>query len=234
MLPLAEVKQGVEATVVLWSLSGAGAALLALAFVAGSLSGRPWLRIASRAAVNVSRGVPTSLLVIAAGLTALRLPSVPQLPTLFPGTNGGFQHVAWAIAFALAFGSAGHLAEIFRAAVLSLGKPRLDQSRVLGLSWAHQHRLLARECAAVALAPAGARLVHHLHNTAFASLFPVVELFGFLQGQINATFQVFRFAALGCAIYVVLSGLTWLAFRAAEAVLAPTGSRTGGARAPTW
>ena len=39
------------------------------------------------------------------------------------------------------------------------------------------------------------------------------------------TFKVFHYAVLGCAIYIGLSGLTWLLFRALEAVLAPPRSR---------
>jgi ABC-type arginine/histidine transport system permease subunit len=78
-----------------------------------------------------------------------------------------------------------------------------------------------RECAAVALPPTGARLVHHLHNTAFAALFPVADLFGYVEGQASATFRVLDFVLLGCLIYVILSGLTWLLVRALEAALSP-------------
>jgi ABC-type arginine transport system permease subunit len=67
--------------------------------------------------------------------------------------------------------------------------------------------------------------VHHLHNTAFAALIPVTDLFGAIQSNATVTFKVFYYAVLGCAIYIGLSGLTWLLFRALEAVLAPPRSR---------
>jgi ABC-type arginine/histidine transport system permease subunit len=149
----------------------------------------------------------------------LRLPAVGRVPALFPGTPLPFQHVAWGVALALALGSAGHLAEIFRAARSTLGHTRLDQATVLGLSRPRRVALLTREAAAVALAPTGTRLVHHLHNTAFAALFPVIDLFGFIQAQANATFRVVEFAFLGCLVYVILSASIWLIFRALEWLL---------------
>lgn len=79
--------------------------------------------------------------------------------------------------------------------------------------------MLMRESAPIALAPTGSRLVHHLHNTAFAALFPVTDVFGYVQGQANATFEVFDYALLGCVVYIVLSALIWTLFRSAEASL---------------
>jgi ABC-type amino acid transport system permease subunit len=212
---------GMAGTIVLWAVSGALAVLFGLALAAASDSPRPHLRIVGRALVNLTRGVPTSLFVIAAGLGMMRLAAAPELPTIFPGTSPAFQHVAWGVTLALALGSAGHLAEIFRAARAALGRHRLEQATVLGLSPLQRGRLVARECAAIAVPPAGARLVHHQHNTAFAALFPVADLFGAVQAQASATFLVFHFALLGCAIYVALSALTWIAARIIEAALAP-------------
>ncbi len=212
---------GTAGTVVLWAISGALAILLGLLMSAGSLSGHRLWRLAARAGVNFTRGVPTSLFVIAAGIGMMRLARAPELPTFYPGTPAAFQHVAWGIVFALALGSAGHLAEIFRAARLALGRYRLEQATVLGLSRLGRAALLARECAAIALPPTGARLVHHLHNTAFAALFPVTDLFGHVLAESSATFRVFYFALVGCAIYVILAGLIWLLVRILEAALVP-------------
>jgi ABC-type amino acid transport system permease subunit len=212
---------GTAGTVVLWAVSGSLAIALGLVLAAGSLSANRVVRLTARAGVHLTRGVPTSVLVIVAGMGMMRLPSAPPLPTIFPGTPAAFQHLAWGIVLALALGSAGHLAEIFRAAILALGPYRLEQATVLGLSWLGRMGLLARECAAIALPPTGARLVHHLHNTAFAALFPVADLFGAIQGQSNATFRVVEFVLLGCIIYVTLSALTWLLVRVLETALAP-------------
>jgi ABC-type amino acid transport system permease subunit len=211
----------IAGTVVLWVVSGSMAVALGLSLAAGSLSVNRLLRHTARAGVNVTRGIPTSLFVIAAGIGMMRLSSAPGLPVIYPGTSTAFQHVAWGVVFALALGSAGHLAEIFRAAHSTLGQFRLEEATVLGLSRFDRSRLLMRECAAVALSSTGARLVHHLHNTAFAALFPVADLFGYVEGQASATFRVLDFVFLGCLIYVILSGLTWLLVRALEAALSP-------------
>jgi ABC-type arginine/histidine transport system permease subunit len=90
---------------------------------------------------------------------------------------------------------------------------------------------MVREAAAAGLAPTGARLVHHLHNTAFAALFPVADLFGWVQLQANASFEVTRYVFTGAAVYVVLSAVIWLAFRTVEAGVG--GRRPERRRSPT-
>jgi ABC-type amino acid transport system permease subunit len=215
----AELGEALAGTLVLWTLSAALAILFALVLAGGSLSPRRSVRLLARSVTNVTRGIPTVLLVIVAGFGMLRLPNAGELPIVFPGTLASFQHVAWGVMLALALGSTGHLAEIFRAARAGLGEARLAQVTVMGMSRARRTRLLAREAAVVALPPTGARLVHHLHNTAFAALLPVTDLFGFIEAQVNATFRVVDFLLLGCGAYVALSGLIWLSVRALEATL---------------
>lgn len=206
----------VAATCVLWALSGSLAVGGGLFLAAGSVSSRRLWRTLSGAATTLTRGIPTSLLVVAAGVISIRIPPQPWLPDLFPGTATGATPVAWAVLIALALGSTGHFAVIFRTAYTGLGRARVDQSTVLGLRASRRLALLSREAAATALPPTGARLVHHLHNTAFAALFPVADLFGWVENGANATFDVVRYAAAGAAVYVVLSGLIWAAFRALE------------------
>ena len=211
----------IQGTIVIWVVSAALAIILGLVLAAGSLHPHRTVHLLARTGVNLTRGVPTSVLVIMAGMGMLRIATPPNLPHLYPGTPASFQHIAWGIVLALGFGSAGHLAEIFSAARSTLGQYRLEQMTVLGLSPLGRIALLVRECAAVALPPTGARMVHHLHNTAFAALFPVTDLFGFVQGRSSATFRVFEAILIGCLIYLALSGLIWLATRLLEAAYAP-------------
>jgi ABC-type amino acid transport system permease subunit len=209
----------IQGTIALWALSAGLAVAAGLSLAAGSASRRAVVRLAARAAVNVSRGIPTPVLVLAAGVGLLGLAGTGGTPGVFPGTAAGFQPLAWGIVAALAMGSAGHLAEIFRAARSTLGPARLEQAAVLALAWPRRLRLVVREAAPAALPPASARLIHHLHNTGFASLFPVTELFGFVQGRANATFEVWEYVALGAALYVALSAGIWGASRALESAL---------------
>lgn len=210
---------GVQGTVTVWAISAVLAVGLAVLLTAGRLSNRRAIRGAALCAVNLTRGVPTSLLAITAGLGMMRVGHQLPLPHLFPGTEATFQQVAWGIVVALALGSCGHMAEIFRAAHDSLGRARLDEAQALGLSFRLRARLLSREAALVALPPTGTRLIHHLHNTAFVALFPVVDLFGYVQGQASASFRVVDYALLGALVYAALSGLIWLSCRGLEAIL---------------
>jgi ABC-type amino acid transport system permease subunit len=74
----------------------------------------------------------------------------------------------------------------------------------------------------------GPRLVHHLHNTGFAALFPVTELFGGVVEMANETFEVSQAAAFGALIYIAMSQGIWLLTRALETRLRPPGpARTG-------
>ena len=225
----AAIVTAILGTLVLWAASAIAALTLAVVLATGSLS-RSW--VARRPAdliILLTRGVPTSLLVVVAGLAAM--PQVPPawLPNPFPGTSDGMALVGWAIAVALALGSTGHLAVIFRTGYRSLGTARLDQVQVLGLTPGQRFRLLARESAIASLAPTGARLVHHLHNTGFAALFPIVDLFGWVQGRSHETFEVTRYAAIGAGVYVALSFLIWAATRTIEYRL---GSRRRGPGQP--
>lgn len=209
----------VAGTVMLWLVSATGACALGVALASGSLSRRRPVWLLARTAVNVTRGVPTSILVVAGGIFALRFAGPLTLPALFPGTHAAFQHVAWILAVTLTLGSAGHLAEIFRSAYEALGRTRREELTVLGLArWRHVW-VIASESALMALPATGARLVHHLHNTAFAALFPVVELFGLLLAEAYTTFRVVEVALVGTGVYIGLSGVIWGGFKAAETVL---------------
>jgi ABC-type amino acid transport system permease subunit len=206
----------IGATVVLWVISAFAAVVLGLMLATLSLARNAPSRLIGEIIITVTRGIPTSLMVVAAGVISIQVPPPGWLPDPFPGTIQAMSLVAWAIVIALALGSAGHFAIIFRTAYLALGRFRIEQARVLALSPLHRFSLLARETGSTAMSPAGARLVHHLHNTAFASLFPIADLMGWIEGNANLTFQVTRYVTTGAAMYVALSGLIWLSTKALE------------------
>lgn len=214
----------IAATVVIWAVSSALSLSSGLLFMAGCASPRRWLRFTATVAVNVTRGIPTSLLVVCAGLAMLRL-SGRSLMIVFPGTPGSFQLLAWALALSIALGGAGHFAEIFRAAHAALGDARREQATLLGFSRCQKLVLIGREAAVIALPPTGTRLVHQLHNTAFVSFFPVVDLFGFVQTRASETFAVSTYLLLGCLVYVILSALIWSSTRGLEMALGQRAAR---------
>jgi ABC-type amino acid transport system permease subunit len=209
----------VAGTLVLWAISGTSAVVIAALLAAGALGRNRVGRTASGLLTTLTRGVPTSLLVIAGGVAAVGVASPGWLPNVFPGTPDGLEVLSWSIVVALALGSAGHLAVIFETACRTLSGGHRDQLAVLALSGSAQFRLMVREAARTGLAPTGARLVHHLHNTAFAALFPVAELFGWVQLQASASFDVTRYVFAGAAVYIALSAAIWCGFRLLEAGL---------------
>ena len=214
------------ATLLLWATSAALSIALALALARGIHARWGPVRWIAAAAITATRGIPTSMLVIAAGMLAMGAGAGLPLPAIFVGTIAPFQHIAWAVVVALALGSCGHLAVIFHAAYQSLDAGRRDQLRLLAHHPVRAVAILLREVLGVVLPPTGARLIHHLHNTAFASLFPVAELFGLIRGQSEASAQVFLFAAVGVAAYAGLSLAIWAAVRGLEVALLPA-ARTG-------
>lgn len=208
------------ATVVLWTTSAVLALVLAILLASGGRSPRRTAQILAGSLTTLTRGVPTSLLVIGAGTFAMGSTPPGWLPNPFPGTPDGMVVVAWSIVAALAFGSAGHLGVILRSAYESLGEHWHHQVRTMGSPLRMRLALVVREMIPAGLPPVGARLVHHLHNTAFAALFPVADLFGWVQLQANSTFEVTHYAIIGATGYVVLSGAIWATCRLIEARVA--------------
>ena len=213
-------------SVLLWVMSAVLSMGLALLMAAGTRSRWLLCRTLTTVAVHATRGVPTSLLVIVFGLASMRLPGGSELPVVFPGTSPQFQLVAWAIVIALGLGSSGHIAVICLAAWDSVGVRRLDQAQVMGLTQWGRVRVVGREVLPLVLGPLGSRLVHHLHNTGFAALFPVVEVLGGVIEASNETFAVAKFAALGAVVYIVMSQAIWMTTRALESRLRAPGSST--------
>lgn len=209
----------VAATGVLWLMSGLLAVAGGVVLATASVGTRPPIQWVSNGVITLTRGVPTSLLVVAAGVAAGVTLSPGWLPDPFPGTQRGATLVAWSVMVALALGSTGHFAVIFRTAYGALGSYRIEQARVLGLRPLARFRLMAKETGPTVIAPTGTRLVHHLHNTAFAALFPVADLFGWVQDKADSTFQVGRYTLIGVSVYVGLSALIWAGARAAEFAL---------------
>jgi ABC-type amino acid transport system permease subunit len=207
----------------LWITSAFLACSLGVIMAAGSRY--RFTRVVASAAINVTRGVPTSLLVVAIGMLCLRVPAIPWLPEIFPGTSQPFQFCAWGITTALALGSSGHIAVIYLTAWNSVGSRLMDQARVLGLPIRVQASVIGREAAPLVVGALGPRLVHHLHNTAFAALFPVTELFGGVVETANETFQVAEAVAVGALVYIVMSQAVWVGSRALEARLRPPRAR---------
>lgn len=202
-------------------MSGLLALVIGLALARGLESRYRFVRAVAYGITFFGRSIPTSLYVLAAGIASLQALSWIKVPNLFFGTVPMFQPVAFAVCLALAFASAGHMAIIFQTSWRALPAATREQIRMLSLSLSGRARLVLRECASSTLPPLSARLVHHLHNTAFAALFPVADLFGAVQGAADTSARVFLFVSLGAGAYAFLSFAIWMALRAVELALVP-------------
>jgi ABC-type arginine/histidine transport system permease subunit len=226
--PIAIVIHGSIAAAVLWSVSGTLALATAMVLARGLESQHRFAQAMAYGATFLSRSIPASLYVLAAGISSLRALSWIKVPNIFFGTVPIFQPVAFAVCLALAFSSSGHIAVIIQSSWRALPGATREQLAILDLGLFDRARLALSECAHSMLPPLSARLVHHLHNTAFAALFPVADLFGAIQGAADTSARVFLFVSLGAGAYACLSFAIWIALRAAEsALVTPVRIRTG-------
>lgn len=203
----------------LWAVSGILALGAGMLLARGLESRRRFVWAVAYGLTFASRSIPTSLYVLAAGVASLRALSWIRVPDIFFGTVPMFQPVALAVCFALAFGSGGHIAAVFQSSWRALPLATREQLAMLDIGLFDRARLVLSECANSMLPPISARLVHHLHNTAFAALFPVADLFGAIQGAADTSARVFLFVSLGAGAYVCLSFAIWTALRAMELAL---------------
>jgi ABC-type amino acid transport system permease subunit len=163
--------------------------------------------------VNCTRGIPTGFLVIMLGVFVLKFMPPINLEWKFPGTYSGFQALAWGAVIGLALGSSGHFAVIILAALGTVEVAFYDQMKLLDLSTHMQTRLIWHRIALSVGPPMCARFIHHMHNTAFVSLFPVIELFGVTRSLAINTTHVIEYMALATGIYTALSIAIWICFR---------------------
>lgn len=213
--------EGAAATVVLWLVSAVMALGLALTFAIFPKRGGRLPQAIASALINVSRGVPTSLYVLLAGVAAMHLPLWQGAPVVFLDTLPVFQVVALAVCLALAFGSAGHIAVLIRSSWEAVPLKTRQQLNVLDLGLVTRIGLALSECAPTFMPPLSARLIHHLHNTAFASLFPVADLFGMIKGAADTSARVAFYVSVGALTYLLLSWAIWQGLRWIEVTLAP-------------
>lgn len=206
----------ITASFLIWLSSSISSILIGLILVIAKNSEIHFIKKLSNFIIDLTRGIPTGFIVIGFGLGALRYLEFRELSSVFIGTLPSFQQMAWALVIALALGSSGHIAEIMHAAYSTLHPSLLEQTKILSLSLYSQILLIGREVLLPVLAPLGSRLVHHLHNTAFVSLFPVIDLFGYVKTQSNLSFRINEFVLLGSVIYILLSICIWSVFWSIE------------------
>ncbi len=67
--------------------------------------------------------------------------------------------------------------------------------------------LMFIEAAPAMIPPVCARLVHHLHNTAFIALFPITGIFAAMRTGVIETALVLEYIAIATVLFVALGAL---------------------------
>lgn len=199
------------ASLIIFCVSAILSIILSLLLFLFSIGSQKKLSKLSIILINIFRGIPTSLWVVFAGLTAIKFFEPAHLPLIYINTHSHFQLIAWFLVLALSVSSSGHFAEFLRSAYATLERDFQDQIQVLGFKKSQTLTIIVFELTPLVIVPFTTRLVHHLHNTAFVSLFPIFNLFSLALSVTETTFDLWftvfsGFIYLGLSIVISLSG----------------------------
>ncbi|OEE67498.1 hypothetical protein A1OO_17280 [Enterovibrio norvegicus FF-33] len=192
-------------TLVFFVLSAALSLLFAVIYVLCGRSHSLLLRMTSNVLIEVSRGVPTVVFVLLMGNVGLSpYFSGLDIEGVIPGVAWGFSVAATFIIVGLAFSSSGHLAKIIEAAISTIKQDTLEYMATLQLGTWVKIKLVFLECAPALVPTVSARLVHHLHNTAFISMFPITGIFAAMRTGVVETALVIPYLVFATILFVLL------------------------------
>lgn len=195
-------------TLFFFTISAVLALGMATVFCAASRS--PWLivRAVSCILLEVSRGVPTVVFVIVLGNVGMaREFAWLGIEDVLPGVSWGFSVPAYFIIVGLAFSSSGHLSRIMEAALSTIPQDTARMIQTLKPSQMRVCWLMFMEAAPALIPPVCARLVHHLHNTAFIALFPITGIFAAMRTGVIETALVLEYIAVATVLFILLGAL---------------------------
>ncbi len=163
------------------------------------------------------RGTPllVQLLIIYTGVAAAGIYRYPDI-TLGPLVLSGPLQAAL---ITLSLNEAAYMAEIFRAAILSIDKGQTDAARAIGMTRGAAMRwVILPQAARVVLPPLGNELTLMIKGTSLLSVIGIRELFGTMQNINAATFKTFELFVVAAIYYLVLTTImglvqSWLEVR---------------------
>ncbi|WP_407330342.1 ABC transporter permease subunit [Enterovibrio sp. 27052020O] len=192
-------------TVFFFVFSAALSLFFAVIYVLCGRSHFHFLRVVSGVLIEVSRGVPTVVFVLLMGNLGLSpYFSVLDMEGVIPGVSWGFSVAAIFIIVGLAFSSSGHLAKIIEAAISTIKQDTIEYMETLQLGTWVKIKLVFIECAPALVPTVSARLVHHLHNTAFISMFPITGIFAAMRTGVVETALVIPYLVFATILFVLL------------------------------
>ncbi len=212
----------VELTALSWVLAsvlGLGLALMRQA------RARP-LRWTASGYIWLFRGLPLLLLILIV---------YNAIPEAFPATADFLSSPFRAGAVALIVSEMAYIAEIFRGALLSVGRDQLDAARALGLRYLQVQRLVViPQALRVAIPALGNEFIAILKLTSLVSVISLVELTLAAQRLYTSNFLVLETLLVVGVVYLALVTIFTLLQRLLESRLDVTrrGSGTRGSRRP--
>jgi polar amino acid transport system permease protein len=164
------------------------------------------------------RGTPllVQLLLVYTGLAAAGIYRYPDIPLGLFVLSGSMQ----AALFTLSLNEGAYMAEIFRAAILSVDRGQFDAARAIGMRqrtamwW-----IILPQAARVVIPPLGNEFTSLIKGTSLLSVIGVHELFGTMQNINAATFRTFELFFVAAIWYLILTSLMSLVQRRIEARL---------------
>ncbi|MDD1780005.1 hypothetical protein LRP49_02230 [Enterovibrio sp. ZSDZ35] len=209
---LASFVQPTVTTIIFFVSSAAVSLLLALIYVLCGRSAHRSVRMLAGLSIEVSRGVPTVVFVLLMGNIGLApFFSGWDIEGAIPGVAWGFGVTAIFIVIGLAYSSSGHLARIIEAAISTIKPDTMEYMATLHPSMWVRVKLIFLECAPALIPTVSARLVHHLHNTAFISMFPITGIFAAMRTGVIETARVIPYLAFATLLFILLGSAIHIA-----------------------
>lgn len=159
--------------------------------------------------VWIWRGTPLLVQLVMAytGFAAAGIYRYPDL-TVGPLTLSGPMQAAIAV---LSLNEAAYMAEIFRAAIASVGRGQYDAAKALGMPpWLVMRKIVLPQAARIVIPPLGNEFTLMLKGTSLLSVIGIRELFGTLQSINAATFRTFELFTIAAIWYLVLTSVMGL------------------------
>lgn len=214
--------EGLWRTIELMVLSGALGFALAIPVALAQASGGFLARSLSRGFTTTIRGTPllvqVYLLYYGLGDILAGIPAV-RGSFLWPYLRDGF----WYAVLAFTISVAAYEGEILRGGLLAVPKGEVEAARAFGMSpWKILWRVRLPRALQISLPALSGEAILLLKSTPLASTVAVVDLFGAANIVRAQTFRVYEPLLLVAAVYVVLTLIIALVFRALEMRLPAT------------
>ncbi|MGZ9811825.1 amino acid ABC transporter permease [Pseudoroseicyclus sp. H15] len=218
---LRTLRRGVWITLLVTTISYAGACLIGLALATMQLSRSRVLRQASRLYVEVMRGVPIIVLLLyVAFVLAPALVSLWNWATGWTGLEpmrGRDFPLLWRAVIALILAYSSFLAEVFRAGLQSVEKGQLEAADSLGLSRWQRFRLVSfPQAFRMVMPPLGNDFVAMVKDSSLVSVLGVADITQLGKVTAAGNFRYFETYNVVALLYLTMTIGLSLALRRVE------------------